>query len=161
MEEVDMSRTLIFEVVALIAIVALTTLLTLSLFLLFLGNTLCLFLSVTTGMTMHNVDILNTETSGKDSNLHLLAKLWVGGKSPLYFEVTELCHKVVDVVHLFHAEDLDNDNVIAKVETSPTYKRTKEILESIHNQSVGVENSEDKTSDDKQNEEIQGTIKFA
>ena len=64
-------------------------------------------------------------------------------------------------IYLFHAEDLDNDNVIAKVETSPTYKRTKEILESIHNQSVGVENSEDKTSDEKSNEEIQGTIKFA
>ena len=64
-------------------------------------------------------------------------------------------------IYLFHAEDLDNDNVIAKVETSPTYKRTKEILESIHNQSVGVENSEDKTSDEKSNEEIQGTIKCA
>ena len=64
-------------------------------------------------------------------------------------------------IYLFHAEDLDNDTVIAKVETSPTYKRTKEILESIHNQSVGVENSEDKTSDEKSNEEIQGTIKFA
>ena len=64
-------------------------------------------------------------------------------------------------IYLFHAEDLDNDNVIAKVETSPTYKRTKEILESIHNQSVGVENTEDKTSDEKPNEEIQGTIKFA
>ena len=64
-------------------------------------------------------------------------------------------------IYLFHAEDLDNDNVIAKVETSPTYKRTKEILESIHNQSVGVENTEDKTSDEKSNEEIQGTIKFA
>ena len=64
-------------------------------------------------------------------------------------------------IYLFHAEDLDNDNVIAKVETSPTYKRTKEILESIHNQSVGVENTEDKTSDEKSNEEKQGTIKFA
>ena len=64
-------------------------------------------------------------------------------------------------IYLFHAEDLDNDNVIAKVETSPTYKRTKEILESIHNQSVGVDNTEDKTSDEKSNEEIQGTIKFA
>ena len=64
-------------------------------------------------------------------------------------------------IYLFHTEDLDNDNVIAKVETSPTYKRTKEILESIHNQSVGVENTEDKTSDEKSNEEIQGTIKFA
>ena len=64
-------------------------------------------------------------------------------------------------IYLFHAEDLDNDNVIAKVETSPTYKRTKEILESIHNQSVCVENSEDKTNDEKSNEEKQGTIKFA
>ncbi|MGN1229582.1 MAG: cell division protein FtsZ [Prevotella sp.] len=64
-------------------------------------------------------------------------------------------------IYLFHAEDLDNDNVIAKVETSPTYKRTKEILESIHNQSVGVEQTEETSADDKQNEEIQGTIKFA
>ena len=64
-------------------------------------------------------------------------------------------------IYLFHAEDLDNDNVIAKVETSPTYKRTKEILESIHNQSVGVEQAEETSADDKQNAEIQGTIKFA
>ena len=64
-------------------------------------------------------------------------------------------------IYLFHAEDLDNDNVIAKVETSPTYKRTKEILESIHNQSVGVEKTEETSSDDKQDEDIQGTIKFA
>ena len=64
-------------------------------------------------------------------------------------------------IYLFHAEDLDNDNVIAKVETSPTYKRTKEILESIHNQSVGVEKVEETSTDDKQDEDIQGTIKFA
>ena len=64
-------------------------------------------------------------------------------------------------IYLFHAEDLDNDNVIAKVETSPTYKRTKEILESIHNQSVGVEKTEETSTDDNQDEDIQGTIKFA
>lgn len=64
-------------------------------------------------------------------------------------------------IYLFHAEDLDNDNVIAKVETSPTYKRTKEILESIHHQSVGVEKTEETSTDDKQDEDIQGTIKFA
>ena len=63
-------------------------------------------------------------------------------------------------IYLFHAEDLDNDNVIAKVETSPTYKRTKEILESIHNQSVGVERTDDKR-EEKSGGEIQGTIKFA
>ena len=64
-------------------------------------------------------------------------------------------------IYLFHAEDLDNVNVIAKVETSPTYKRTKEILESIHNQSVGVEQTEENSSDEKQGDAIQGTIKFA
>ena len=77
------------------------------------------------------------------------------------YEGNNLKYKRPAHIYLFHAEDLDNDNVIAKVETSPTYKRTKEILESIHNQSVGVENTEDKTSDEKSNEEIQGTIKFA
>ena len=64
-------------------------------------------------------------------------------------------------IYLFQTEDLDNDNVIAKVETSPTYKRTKEILESIHNQSVGVEQTEENSSDEKQGDAIQGTIKFA
>ena len=84
-------------------------------------------------------------------------------RRPRYYgnEGNNLKYKRPAHIYLFHAEDLDNDNVIAKVETSPTYKRTKEILESIHNQSVGVENTEDKTSDEKSNEEIQGTIKFA
>ncbi|MGM9732685.1 MAG: cell division protein FtsZ [Prevotella sp.] len=63
-------------------------------------------------------------------------------------------------IYLFHAEDLDNDNVIARVETSPTYKRTKEILESIHNLSVGVDRTEEKREENVNNE-IQGTIKFA
>ncbi len=63
-------------------------------------------------------------------------------------------------IYLFHAEDLDNDNVIARVETSPTYKRTKEILESIHSLSVGVEPA-DEVDVENQNDEIQGTIKFS
>ncbi len=63
-------------------------------------------------------------------------------------------------IYLFHAEDLDNDNVIARVETSPTYKRTKEILESIHSLSVGVEPA-DEADVENQNDEIQGTIKFS
>ena len=76
-------------------------------------------------------------------------------------EGNKLKYKRPAHIYLFHAEDLDNDNVIAKVETSPTYKRTKEILESIHNQSVGVEQTEENSSDEKQGDAIQGTIKFA
>lgn len=62
-------------------------------------------------------------------------------------------------IYLFHAEDLDNDNVIARVETTPTYKRTKEILEGIHSLSVGVEPVDE--ADEEKNEEIQGTIIFS
>lgn len=34
-------------------------------------------------------------------------------------------------IHIFTMEDLDNDNVISMVETVPTYKRSKEMLENI------------------------------
>ena len=75
-------------------------------------------------------------------------------------EGNNLKYKPPAHIYLFHAEDLDNDNVIARVETSPTYKRTKEILESIHNQSVSVDRTEEKR-EEKENNEIQGTIKFS
>ena len=75
-------------------------------------------------------------------------------------EGNNLKYKRLAHIYLFHAEDLDNDNVIARVETSPTYKRTKEILESIHNQSVSVDRTEEKR-EEKENNEIQGTIKFS
>ena len=39
-------------------------------------------------------------------------------------------------IYLFRPEDLDNDDVISAVESTPTYKRTKEILESIHSQAT-------------------------
>ena len=75
-------------------------------------------------------------------------------------EGNNLKYKRTAHIYLFHAEDLDNDNVIARVETSPTYKRTKEILESIHNQSVSVDRTEEKREENT-NREIQGTIKFS
>ena len=34
-------------------------------------------------------------------------------------------------IYIFRAEDLDNDDIISAVEQTPTYKRTREILESI------------------------------
>jgi len=34
-------------------------------------------------------------------------------------------------IHIFTMEDLDNDNVISMVETIPTFKRSKEMLENI------------------------------
>ena len=40
-------------------------------------------------------------------------------------------------IYLFRPEDLDNDNVISAVESTPTYKRTREVLDSINAQATG------------------------
>ena len=61
-------------------------------------------------------------------------------------------------IFIFRQEDLDNDDVIADVETSPTYKRTRQMLDEIRSKAAG-EISE--SSDDVRSEEIQGTIKFS
>ena len=42
-------------------------------------------------------------------------------------------------IYLFRAEDLDNEDVISAVEQTPTYKRTREILDSIYTQATGEE----------------------
>ncbi len=62
-------------------------------------------------------------------------------------------------IYLFRAEDLDNDDVISAVESTPTYKRTREILESISNQNQEEEEAPARADNDAS--AIQGTIKFA
>ncbi|MBR1484338.1 MAG: cell division protein FtsZ [Prevotella sp.] len=39
-------------------------------------------------------------------------------------------------IYLFRPEDLDNDDIISAVEQTPTYKRTREILQSIGSQNI-------------------------
>ena len=63
-------------------------------------------------------------------------------------------------IYLFRPEDLDNDDIISAVETTPTYKRTREILDSIQSQVIGEDNFAD-DKDTNKPEAIQGTIKFA
>ncbi|MBR1688363.1 MAG: cell division protein FtsZ [Prevotella sp.] len=60
-------------------------------------------------------------------------------------------------IYLFRPEDLDNDDVISAVESTPTYKRTREILESINSQ--GTEETDEKT--DEQANAVPGIISFA
>ena len=62
-------------------------------------------------------------------------------------------------IYLFRPEDLDNDDVISAVEQTPTYKRTREILNSINNQASGEEYIDDTPAEN--SEPVQGTIKFA
>lgn len=59
---------------------------------------------------------------------------------------------------MFRADDLDNDDVISAVEQTPTYKRTKEILDSIYNQSSGEDLQQ---QNDGPQEPVQGTIVFS
>ncbi len=63
-------------------------------------------------------------------------------------------------IYLFRPEDLDNDDVISAVESTPTYKRTREILDSIYAQACG-EDPQQKVADTPPSEPVQGTIKFA
>ena len=62
-------------------------------------------------------------------------------------------------IYLFRPEDLDNDDVISAVEQTPTYKRTREILDSIYQQASGedVQQRQDTPPADV----VQGTIKFS
>ena len=61
-------------------------------------------------------------------------------------------------IYLFRPEDLDNDDVISAVEQTPTYKRTREILDSIYSQASGDEPQQ--PAETPAAEPIQGTIKF-
>ena len=59
-------------------------------------------------------------------------------------------------IYLFRQEDLDNEDVILAVENTPTYKRTRQMLEEIRNQAKGMNN----TGEDKK-DAVQGIINFA
>lgn len=61
-------------------------------------------------------------------------------------------------IFLFRPEDLDNEDVIMAVESTPTYKRTRQMLDDIRSQATGISNQE---SDKEAGEPIQGTISFA
>jgi cell division protein FtsZ len=59
---------------------------------------------------------------------------------------------------MFRPDELDNDDVISAVEQTPTYKRTREILDSIYSQASGEEPAQ---QNDTPQEPIQGTIVFS
>ena len=63
-------------------------------------------------------------------------------------------------IYLFRPEDLDNDDVISAVEQTPTYKRTREILDSIYTQANG-EDLMPQAETAQPSGPIQGTIKFS
>ncbi len=60
-------------------------------------------------------------------------------------------------IYLFSQDDLDNEDVILAVENTPTYKRTRQMLDDIRNQAKG----EKPATDSEPNQDIvQGMISF-
>ena len=64
-------------------------------------------------------------------------------------------------IYLFRPEDLDNDDVISAVEQTPTYKRTREILDSINSQVSGEDLVNNDETPANTQEPVQGTIVFS
>jgi cell division protein FtsZ len=62
-------------------------------------------------------------------------------------------------IFIFRPEDLDNDDVISAVESTPTYKRTRQVLDNIRSQASGSITTEEPTSNN--DEPVQGVISFA
>jgi cell division protein FtsZ len=60
-------------------------------------------------------------------------------------------------IYLFRPEDLDNDDIISAVEQTPTYKRTREILESI---GMSTEPIDNQGIAETPAQDVQGTISF-
>ena len=63
-------------------------------------------------------------------------------------------------IYLFRPEDLDNDDVISAVESTPTYKRTREILDSINSQACNDTLADYDVPPTEPSEPVQGVIKF-
>ena len=63
-------------------------------------------------------------------------------------------------IYLFRPEDLDNDDVISAVESAPTYKRSREILDSINSQATGEGTQSPTPHAGPEQQPQQGTIKF-
>ena len=62
-------------------------------------------------------------------------------------------------IFIFRPEDLDNDDVISAVESTPTYKRTRQVLDNIRSQASGNVTTDD--NGNKNDEPVQGVISFA
>ena len=60
-------------------------------------------------------------------------------------------------IFLFRPEDLDNEDIILAVENTPTYKRTRQMLEDMRSQSAGTKPVEKR----EEQEAVQGLISFA
>ncbi len=62
-------------------------------------------------------------------------------------------------IFLFHPEDLDNEEVIMQVEDTPTYKRTRQMLDDIRHIASGTTTTDE--PEEESGEPVKGVISFA
>ena len=65
----------------------------------------------------------------------------------LYYDLKLSNKKRSHNIYLFSSEDLDNDDIISMVETTPTYQRTKSVVDSIHSKAAVPEFSSNNKSE--------------
>ncbi len=81
-----------------------------------------------------------------------------GRREQYYKDDTHTKYKRHPHIFLFSNGDLDNEDVILAVESHPTYRRTRQMLEDIRKQAAG---ELEKTEHEENNEPIQGIINFS
>lgn len=118
-----------------------------------------------TGFGINDVDGMNSHISKRHSQEESMrmaeeeerrAQL-LNRKDKYYKDGNNSKYKRHPHIYLFSNEDLDNEDVILAIESVPTYKRTRQMLEEIHKQAAG-EPQEPEQKDN--NEPIQGVISF-
>jgi len=65
------------------------------------------------------------------------------------------------LIYYFRTDNLDNDDLISAVESTPTYKRTREIFQNIKNMSGGSNADTTKEEGEKEKEDNHGKITFS
>lgn len=82
------------------------------------------------------------------------------GRIDKYYGNNNHRHKNVPNIFYFNIDDLENDEVISEVESTPTYLRTKAKVEEIKNLSRGNIEESRPQQRDRRGDHIEGTISF-
>ncbi len=105
-----------------------------------------------TGFGIENVDGMNSHikkrpSTHEDAEAEERRAEKEDRRRRYYNDTTNTPHKRRTYLYIFKQEDLDNEDVILAVESTPTYRRTRKMQEDIHHLADG-ENSNDNDNND-------------
>ena len=104
-----------------------------------------------TGFGIEDVDGMDSEEEEKRAERQDRRNRYYGKDS------RNMQYKRRPHIFLFRPEDLDNEDIILAVENTPTYKRTRQMLDEIRNQAAGNAPADKR---DETSEPVQGLISF-